>query len=130
MSKLIVFVFCWSASVSCKRQELQLFSLETCLSGGYYLCLPMNNLLFIYNNQYKTQSIVSMPICTCCNRNNSEKRFEKKITNENKLSRNNCGYIVRYCSVSDLISKIDAGHGIGGHKEINGVYRMVKEKCF
>ena len=37
---------------------------------------------------------------------------------------------VRYCSVCDPISQIDAGHGIGGHREINGVYRKVKGKCF
>ena len=43
ISLSVIFVFCWSASVSCKRQELQLFSLETCLSGGYCFCLPMNN---------------------------------------------------------------------------------------
>ena len=35
--------------------------------------------------------------------------------------------LVRYCSVCDPISEIDVGHGIGGHRVINGVYRKVKE---
>ena len=72
-----------------------------------------------------------MPIRTSCNRNNSKKRFEKMITNRNKLSRDNCGYISVLCSsVCDAISEFDAGHGMDGHREINGIYTKVKGKCF
>ena len=37
---------------------------------------------------------------------------------------------MRYYSVCDAISEIDAGHGIAGHREVNGIYRKVKGKRF
>ena len=69
-----------------------------------------------------------MSIRTCSKRNNSEKQFEKMITNQNKLSRNNCGYMSAL--LYDPISGIDAGHGIGDHRGLNRIYRKVTGKCF